>query len=233
MNIFYTPDIKGDVYTLDETESKHCIRVLRLKKGDTIYLIDGKGGFYITIISVDNPKACVVNIISSEFEKGKRNYYLHIAIAPTKNIERFEFFLEKATEIGVDEITPIICDFSERKVVKQDRLEKIVVSASKQSLNAYVPKLNPAKSFKEFIKEINVEDKFIAHCYESEKEYLTSVTKKDSNIVVMIGPEGDFSINEVNECIGSGWKEVSLGNTRLRTETAGIVVAHSVSLINL
>ena len=232
MNIFYTPDIKDKIYTLNETESKHCIRVLRLKDGDEISLIDGIGGFYTAEIIDANSKSCKVQVNTHVKETGKRDYYLHLAIAPTKNIDRFEFFLEKATEIGVDEITPIVCEFSERKIIKHERLNKILISAAKQSLNAYIPKLNPLITFSAFLKIDLKGDKFVAHCYDSKKNKLKDIMVKSSSQVILIGPEGDFSKKEVSQCLETGFNEISLGDSRLRTETAGVVACHSVAFLN-
>ena len=234
MNIFYTPDITTPFYTLNETESKHCIRVLRLKENDKISLIDGKGGFYKAVIKDAHQKHCSVEIVEKQQNYGKKDYYLHIAIAPTKNIDRLEWFLEKCTEIGIDEITPIITYHSERKVVKHERLMKIIVSAVKQSQKAYVPVLNEAVSWKDFLK--NNKDfsgeKYIAHCYEEDKKQLSKEYSEQNNVLIAIGPEGDFSTEEVQNAIDNNFAPVSLGNSRLRTETAGVVACHTVVLVN-
>ncbi len=232
MHLFYTPDISEGLYQLSESESKHCVRVLRLGLNDKIYLIDGIGGFYSALIVDDNPRACIVKVIDKKENYGKHNYYFHIAIAPTKNIDRFEWFLEKATEIGIDEITPIITDFSERKVIKPERLNKIITSAVKQSITAYHPVLNPLTKFTDFIKEQNNFDKYIAHCYDLPRKVLKDSINKGARQIVLIGPEGDFSKNEVKNSIEHGYEAVSLGNTRLRTETAGIIACHTVSLMS-
>jgi len=232
MQLFYTPDISGNIYTLNETESKHCVRVLRLQENDTIQLIDGKGGFYRAMISDPNPKKCTVKIIETQKEFGKRNHYLHIAIAPTKNIDRFEWFLEKATEIGIDEITPILCEHSERKTIKLERLEKIIISAVKQSLKAYKPKLNELTLFKDFIDKDFNEDKFIAHCEENKKLLLKKAYHKNQNTIILIGPEGDFSPEEILNAKKAQFKEISLGESRLRTETAGVIACHTINLLN-
>jgi len=232
MHLFYTPDLKDSFYTLDETESKHCIKVLRLNINDIIYLIDGNGGFYKAQIVDPNPKKCQVKIVESKREFGKRNYYLHIAIAPTKNMDRIEWFIEKATEIGVDEITPVLCEHSERKVVKTERLEKIVISAMKQSLKAYKPKINEMIHINDFI-DGNFEGvKYIAHCEENEKILLKNAYKRGNNAMILIGPEGDFSNDEIQKAKQSGYTEISLGESRLRTETAGIVACHTINLLN-
>ncbi len=229
--IFYEPNIKF-TNTLSEEESAHAVRVLRLKAGDKIDIVDGIGGLYKAVITNPHPKHCEFEIIESRQEVGKRDFRLHIAIAPTKNIERLEWFVEKCTEIGIDEITPILCQFSERKILKPERIEKIIVSAAKQSLKAYFPRLNPLCSFDDFLKRYSAKQQFIAHCYESEKALLQQVYKKSSDCIVMIGPEGDFSLQEVEKAIQANYSPVSLGNSRLRTETAGIVACHTVVMMN-
>lgn len=232
MHLFYTPDLSGKIYTLNESESKHCIKVLRLSVNDQVQLIDGKGGFYTAQISEANPKRCSVEIIKEVKEFGKRNHYLHIAIAPTKNNDRFEWFLEKATEIGIDEITPIICEHSERKVIKPERLEKIIISAVKQSIKAYKPKLNNIISYQDFIASEFQGDKFIAHCEENEKAALKTTYKQGNSALVLIGPEGDFDPNEIALAKENNFQEISLGESRLRTETAGVVACHTINLLN-
>jgi 16S rRNA (uracil1498-N3)-methyltransferase len=232
MHLFYTPDLSGKIYTLNESESKHCIKVLRLSINDQVQLIDGKGGFYTAQIIDANPKKCSVEIIKEEKEFGKRNHYLHIAIAPTKNNDRFEWFLEKATEIGINEITPIICEHSERKVIKPERLEKIIISAVKQSIKAYKPKLNKIIPYKDFMASEFQGDKFIAHCEEIEKTALKSSYKKGNSALVLIGPEGDFDPKEIALAKENNFQEISLGESRLRTETAGVVACHTINLLN-
>lgn len=232
MHLFYTPDISAETYTLNEIESKHCTRVLRLTTNDQIELIDGKGNLFEAKITDPNPKKCSVEVVKTVKEFGKRNHYLHIAIAPTKNIDRFEWFLEKATEIGIDEITPIICEHSERKVIKPERLEKIIISAIKQSIKAYKPTLNKLISFSEFITQNFEGKKYIAHCEENSKTLLKSACKKEENVLILIGPEGDFSPTEIELAKQNNFIETSLGESRLRTETAGIVACHTINLIN-
>ncbi|MBB2145988.1 16S rRNA (uracil(1498)-N(3))-methyltransferase [Pedobacter sp. LMG 31464] len=232
MHVFYTPDITSNQYTLNEEESRHCSKVLRLTIGDIIQLIDGKGGLYEAEISAISKKNVQLKITNKQSEFGKRNHYLHIAIAPTKNIDRLEWFLEKATEIGIDEITPIICDRSERKIVKEERLEKVITSAVKQSLTAYHPKLNPTISFAELMKQNSNGEKFIAHCIEGEKPFINQLTKSHQSYLILIGPEGDFSPTEVEIALQNGYKAVTLGNTRLRTETAALAACFEVNYIN-
>ena len=232
MQIFYAPDISGNTYTLNEEESKHCIRVLRLETGDEITIVDGKGGLYKTRIAKPEPKRCQVEVFETITEFEKRNHYLHIAIAPTKNIERFEWFLEKATEIGIDEITPLLCERSERKVINNERLEKIIVTAMKQSIKAYLPKLNQMVSYKQFIQNNNDGDQFIAHCNSRELNHLKNSIHPKQKTTILIGPEGDFSLNEVLLALQNSYAEIGLGSSRLRTETAGIVACHIANLIN-
>ncbi len=231
MALFYVPNFaSGPV--LPEEESQHAVKVLRLQVGDEIVVVDGVGGFYKAKIINPHPKHCGFEIIESQFEFGKRNYKLHIAIAPTKNIERLEWFIEKATEIGIDEITPVICRFSERKIVKVDRLEKIIVSAAKQSVKAYIPKLNQLCTLDELLKRYSASQKIIAHCYDADKRLLQTEIRKSSDILILIGPEGDFSKDEVTTAISYGFIPVSLGKSRLRTETAGVVACHTAALLN-
>ena len=231
MSIFYAPDARS-TGVLPEEESQHAVRVLRLKAGDEIEIVDGKGNFFRAVIMNANHNQCSFEIREAIADFGKKDYRLHIAIAPTKNIDRFEWFIEKAVEIGIDEITPLICRFSERKVIKPERIEKIIVAAAKQSQKAYFPVLNPLCNFNDFIKTASAAQKFIAHCYESDKKPLQQVLKKSSDVIILIGPEGDFSVDEVQFATGNNYQPVSLGNSRLRTETAGIVACHTVALLN-
>lgn len=232
MHIFYTPDLSGTTYILDETESKHCVRVLRLEKGDEITLVDGRGGFFKAEIDDPNPKRCAVKVVNSEQNYGLRNFGVHVAIAPTKNIERIEWFLEKATEIGINRVTPLLCHHSERKEIKHDRLEKVMVSAMKQSLKAYLPQLDELTKFSAFIKQPFEGQKFIAHCEEQHRELLKNAMTKGGNYLILIGPEGDFSPEEIRMAIEAGFVPVSLGDSRLRTETAGVVACHTFNLLN-
>ncbi|HJV78302.1 MAG TPA: 16S rRNA (uracil(1498)-N(3))-methyltransferase [Paludibacter sp.] len=231
MSLFYVPNLAA-AHVLPEEESQHAVKVLRLQAGDAITVVDGVGGFYNARITNPHHKHCAFEVIEALLEFGKRDYKLHIAIAPTKNIERLEWFIEKATEIGIDEITPIICRFSERKIVKEERLEKIIVSAAKQSLKAYFPKLNSLCTFDELMKNHQASQKFIAHCYEEDKKLLQNEIQKSSDVLILIGPEGDFSKEEVQKAISLGFIPVSLGNSRLRTETAGVVACHTAAIVN-
>lgn len=232
MQIFYAPDITRPFYTLNEEESKHCIRVLRLTTGDEITLVDGVGSLYKTRITKPEAKRCEVEIFETINNFEIRNFYLHIAIAPTKNIERLEWFLEKATEIGIDEITPLLCEHSERKVINNERLEKIIVSAMKQSIKAYLPKLNPMIPLKQFIQSQHEGELFIAHCNTKNLSHLKDKIIPKYKITILIGPEGDFSASEVKYAIHKGFTEISLGNSRLRTETAGVMACSIANLMN-
>lgn len=232
MHTFYTPDISGTEYTLSAAESKHCIKVLRLSIGSPLNLVDGKGGFYNAKIIDNNHKRCKVKISKSLHNYGKRDYRLHIAISPTKNISRFEWFLEKATEIGIDSIIPFISHQSERKVIKPERLQRIILSAMKQSQQAYLPKLEALCKFDELIKTDICKNKYIAHCADSEKKLLKNSIVKNTDCLILIGPEGDFTSKEITAAINNNYQAVSLGNTRLRTETAGIVAVHTVVSLN-
>ena len=232
MHLFYTPDLSGTAYTLNEEESKHCSKVLRLQVGDEVYLIDGKGGFYRAQIASSHPKHSELQIIESKTEYGKRNHYLHIAVAPTKNIDRLEWFLEKATEIGIDEITPIVSERSERKEVKLERLNKVITSAVKQSLKAYHPTLNDLTKLNSFLSRNDSNQKFIAHCIEEEKVALKDSISLHGRYTILIGPEGDFSPKEVGLAKQAGFIPVSLGESRLRTETAALEACFEVNFLN-
>ncbi|MEH6305024.1 16S rRNA (uracil(1498)-N(3))-methyltransferase [Olivibacter sp. CPCC 100613] len=235
MHLFYTPDIDSNAieYLLNEDESKHCVRVLRLAVGNSIVLIDGKGNLFRAEITDSHPKRTKVRILSTERNYGRRNHYLHIAIAPTKNLDRLEWFLEKATEIGIDEITPIICERSERKEVKVERLMKVVTAAVKQSLSAYHPQINEPIDFHRFLeKPLASEQHFIAHCLDTPKTTLMEEIKPRGRYCILIGPEGDFSPSEVDLATGKAYRAISLGRTRLRTETAALYACMEVNLLN-
>ena len=228
MQLFYIQNPENEII-LSAEESKHATKVLRKKEGDILNFTDGKGGFYKAKITVADTRKCRLEIISSEQKEKQHNYHLHIAIAPTKNMDRFEWFLEKATEIGIDEITPIICSRSERKVIKTERCSRILLSAMKQSLKFHLPKLNEAISLNDFIKQDYEGTKYIAHCEDGEKKDLKTVNKAEKTII-LIGPEGDFNQKEIDLALQNHFKAVSLGTSRLRTETAGIIAAHTINL---
>jgi 16S rRNA (uracil1498-N3)-methyltransferase len=233
MQIFYAPSIKGDLYTLDETESKHSIKVLRLSKGDSVNLIDGKGYLYEGYISKPDSSKCVISItrVIKDFEK--RDYYLHIAISPLKNPERFELFIEKSVEIGIDEITPLLCSHTEKKNIKNERVERIIISSMKQSLKARKPILNEPVYFGEFVKKEFDGLKMIAYCNsEYKRKPISDIYSKKENALILIGPEGDFDPEEVSLAISYGFESIHLGYSRLRAETAGITACHSIYFIN-
>jgi 16S rRNA (uracil1498-N3)-methyltransferase len=234
MHLFYTPDItpQNEAWFLTEEESKHCARVLRLDKGDQVNLIDGKGGLYTATISDAHPKRTILHINSVITEYGKRNHYLHIAVAPTKNLDRLEWFLEKATEIGIDEISLIITQRSERKEAKVDRLNKIITSAIKQSLKTYHPILNEAVGYNKFLSQPFAGQKFVAHCADGEKAEMKDQLQLNGNYLVMIGPEGDFTEKEVADALQNGFKAITLGESRLRTETAALEACFEINFLN-
>jgi 16S rRNA (uracil1498-N3)-methyltransferase len=234
MQIFYAPGIYGDSWILDEKESKHCIRVLRMEEGTPVKLIDGKGNLYEGVIKRADQKACEISIqnIIKNFEI--RNYKIHIAISPLKNPERFEWFVEKSVEIGIDEITPLICRNTEKLKIKSERIKNIIVSAMKQSIKACLTQLNEPILFDEFIKRDLPVNKLIAHCNSSigERLKIDNVYSKGEDVVIIIGPEGDFDENEISKATKAGFKPVHLGMSRLRTETAGIAACHSIYFLN-
>ena len=234
MQLFYAPEITLPQYTLPEEESKHCIRVLRMRVGDELHLTDGKGNMYRCKVVSDNVKHCVVEVVETTAEYEKMSYRLVMAVAPTKNIDRFEWFLEKATEVGISEVYPIISEHSERREIKHERELKVITSAVKQSLKAYHPTLHQLTSFKELVRMPFEGDKFIAHCNASlgERPYLGSLITKGRDTLILIGPEGDFSKEEIIFAIDNGFKPITLGRERLRTETAAVVATVVVSTIN-
>lgn len=231
MHVFYAPDIQTNP-ELPEEEAVHAIRVLRLQTGDEVTLTDGKGNFYRAEISTATHKHCLVNVQKTLPQAPLWEGHLHIAIAPTKNMDRTEWFAEKATEIGFDELTFLNCRYSERKVIKTERIHKILVSAIKQSLKARLPQLNEMTDFNRFIRQPFTGQKFIAHCYEGEKQLLKDCLQRGEDALVLIGPEGDFSEEEVQEALAHGFRPISLGPSRLRTETAALVACHLMNLAN-
>lgn len=231
MNIFIAT-VNDNLGTLTSEESWHCTKVLRKKSGDTIQLIDGVGNFYEAVLEIVSDKKCTAKIITRPTPQTKRNYYLHLAIAPTKQIDKIEWMVEKAVEIGIDEISFISCHNSERTVVKTERIKKIVESAVKQSLQAYLPKVNGLVSFKEIVSSSRAEQNFIAHCYEANKVNIKSIDFKNKTSLILIGPEGDFSRDEVGFALTNNFKELSIGVNRLRTETAGLYVCQAASLLS-
>ena len=233
MQLFYNPLItehSKDI-TFSKEESRHISKVLRKNTGDLLLITNGKGWLFEAEITSGDIKHCTATILSRTLYPS-RNYKVHVAIAPTKMNDRFEWFLEKATEIGVDEITPIICDHSERKVIKTDRFEKIIQAAMKQSLHYHLPELKEPVAFKDVISASFDGQKFIAHCEETARVSLKNSLQPETNVLILIGPEGDFSTSEITDAKNAGFIPVTLGTTRLRTETAGIVACHSIAFIN-
>lgn len=233
MQLFYFPDITeaDSDFHFDKEESKHIVKVLRKKEGDILFVTNGLGFIFKTEIALASDSKCKVKIVSFEKQKSP-NFKLHLAVAPTKMNERYEWFLEKATEIGIAEITPVFCEHSERKVIKRDRFDKIILSAMKQSNQAYLPKLNEAISYKEFVKQNFIGQKFIAHCEETDRKSLKNALQLNTDVTILIGPEGDFSVKEIQMALENQYIPVTLGGTRLRTETAAIVACHTVILLN-
>lgn len=231
MNTFFGI-IQNNVAILNEDESLHCIKVLRHKVGDVIEVIDGFGTRAIGKIEAAHAKQCAVSLTEKEVVKQSRNYKLHIAIAPTKNIERIEWFVEKAVEIGIDEISFIKCKNSERTVIKDDRLKKVAEAAVKQSQQAYIPKMNPLIDFKEFIKNNTCDVKLIAHCEKESKQHIKTFITTAKTFTVLIGPEGDFTKDEIELALSLNYSPVALGESRLRTETAGLFACGAFASIN-
>jgi 16S rRNA (uracil1498-N3)-methyltransferase len=235
MQLFYTHNINNNIAILEEEEARHVTQVLRRKIGDKMQITDGLGNLYMGEIVDITKKTCVVAINETHEKYNKRPFHLHIAIAPTKNIDRLEWFLEKATEIGIDEITPLICKRSERTIIKPERLKGILISAMKQSFQTYSPKLNETLDFQKFMKIdfLNEKNKYIAYCNDAEIPPLSKIYPKGENALVLIGPEGDFTETEVDLAIEHGFKGINLGQNRLRTETAGLVACHTINLLNV
>ena len=232
MHIFYRSRVEGALLELEEQESKHAIRVLRLTRGDRVTLVDGRGGWYEAVITGDHPKHCSLKIENSRQDYQPLAYHLHLAVAPTKNTDRFEWFLEKATEIGISEVTPLICHRSERKQVNHERLEKILISAMKQSLKAYLPKLHPAVGFHDFVQSGQKGTLGIAH---GQIQGQGSVHELDHSgtYTLLVGPEGDFSVEEIQEARQAGYVPFHLGASRLRTETAALYITAAIALHHL
>ncbi|NNL83154.1 MAG: 16S rRNA (uracil(1498)-N(3))-methyltransferase [Winogradskyella sp.] len=233
MQVFYNPHINHESVDVDfdKEESRHITKVLRKNTGDLIEITNGKGYLFTAELTFTSPSKCQATIKSHTYYD-KRSYHLHMVVAPTKMNDRFEWFLEKATEIGVDEITPILCENSERRVIKHNRFERIIQSAMKQSLNFHKPILNPLTTFSEFIESPIKRSKFIAHCEDLEKTSLKDCISANGDYTILIGPEGDFSVKEIEMALQRDYKPVTLGESRLRTETAAIVACHSISFIN-
>jgi 16S rRNA (uracil1498-N3)-methyltransferase len=233
MQLFYAHKIEASKAFLDPEETRHCTKTLRKNINDMISFTDGCGQMYEGRIVDFNKKSCTLEIIKTFETTDKRNFKLHLAIAPTKNINRLEWFLEKATEFGIDEVTFLLCQRSERKKIRLDRLEKVVLSAAKQSLKSIFPKVNDLTKLKDFIPKAKADFKGIAHCNTPDLPHLKNVLKQEvTEILLLIGPEGDFSEAEVALAKEHGFEEIGLGTSRLRTETAGLAACHTVHLVH-
>ncbi len=229
--IFFCPDILQNPQ-LPAPESQHCVKVLRMKEGDQLVVTDGNGSFFHCTLVQTHPKHCLVSIQSEVKQEKSWDFKIHIAFAPTKSMDRNEWFTEKATEIGIDRFTPLLCRYSERKELKHERLQKIIVSAMKQSQQAFLPALDEMTRFEEFVMQSFEGQKFIAHCHPSEKNSLAKTYQKTKNALILIGPDGDFSEEEVQQAIHRGFTPISLGENRLRTETACVAACHTIHVIN-
>lgn len=229
--LFYAPDIHGDLITLEEEESRHLLTALRGRAGDMVLLTDGKGHIYEAIVAEIGKKKAVLSIRTKTAHPKERTTSIHIAMAPVKNLERFEWFLEKATELGIDEITPLLCDRSERDTLRMDRMEKILISAIKQCMRPHLPKLNPLTKFKAFVSHADAPQKCIGWCSTPPLPFIKDVLLPAQNTVIAIGPEGDFSPAEIELALQHGFKGIGLGTARLRTETAGLL-ALSAAILN-
>ena len=234
MQLFYNPDLteSSSEIVFNKMESGHIVKVLRKRMGDILYITNGNGLVFQAAINLSSSNKCGAVIESVESHEKPWSYNLHMAVAPTKSNDRFEWFLEKATEIGVDQITPVFCEHSERKVIKMERFEKIIHAACKQSLKVHFPKLNAPLNFFDFISQTDSRQRFIAHCDSSGKTPLKTNLKKADDYTILIGPEGDFSKREIKQSLEHKFIPVSLGESRLRTETAAVVAVHSVSYSN-
>ena len=236
MQLFYAPDITPPLYTLGEEESKHCVRVLRLGRGDTLHITDGRGNLFCCEVTDDNPKRCTVRVLTTQAEWEALPYRLVMGVAPTKNSDRFEWFLEKATEVGIGAIVPLETEHSERRVFKPERGDRIITAAMKQSLKAYRPQLHPLTPFSEVAAMPFEGRKFIAHCAPAQspagKAYLPATLRRGQAALVLIGPEGDFSADEIALALANGFEEITLGTQRLRTETAAVAAVVMASVAN-
>ena len=234
MQLFYTNNVSEGTADFSREESGHCIRVLRMRRGDTVHFTDGSGNMYEGIITEDDPHNMKVSVTGVTKDAGERQYRLHIAISPLKNDDRLEWFFEKAVELGIDEITPLICSRTEKKRVRKERLEGLMLSAMKQSLKTFLPRLNEPIQFTEFINRECAGKRLIACCDPlTERQTITSAVQPGEDILILIGPEGDFTPEELIIAINGGFKPVHIGQSRLRTETAGVAACCSVYLTNI
>lgn len=231
-HLFYAPDIVSNP-ELPEEESQHCARVLRLKNGDAITVTDGKGFLYKAILTETHPKRCLISITEKRKPQPLWNVDIHIAISPTKNMDRMEWLVEKTTEIGINRITCLRCRYSERREIKLQRLNKIAISAMKQSQKTTFPEINGFVDFREFIAHSAGDCKMIGHCSEGKKNLIKEIYTPGKNVVFLIGPEGDFCPKEIDAAIAAGFSPVSMGESRLRTETAAWVACHTIHVLNM
>jgi 16S rRNA (uracil1498-N3)-methyltransferase len=229
--LFYAPGV-GQNALLPETESQHCVKVLRMREGDHLTVTDGKGFFYECTLLQAHPRQCRVSVCSSEEMPRGWNYRLWIAFAPAKQAERNEWFVEKAVEIGVDGIIPLLCRYSERREIKRERLEKIAVAAMKQSRQARLPEIEDPATFAQILSRPFDGARYIAHCYDLPKEPLARRCRQGGDTLILVGPEGDFSLDEVQKATAAGVIPVALGRSRLRTETACLAAIHTIHVIN-
>jgi len=230
--VFGSKYYNEEIFTLNKEESFHIVKVMRMREGERVFLTNGKGYFFESKIIQADSSHCTIRVISKISDKNKRNFRIHLAFAPTKNIDRIEWLLEKVTEIGVDEITPLLCEHSERKVINSQRLEKILVSAVKQSLKPYIPILNTLTRFETFIKNSQANYKLLAYCGEEEKRLIKDVCLPESSYLILIGPEGDFSDKEINLAKQYDFSFITLGSQRLRAETAGLYAICNLHYLN-
>ena len=231
MNLFYQPRIAEHIFHLEEEESRHCVKVLRKREGEIIRLTDGKGSFYDAVITKADPGACQFNITNT-YTPSPLTFSIHVAIAPTKNIDRIEWFVEKSVELGIDRISLIECDHSERTFIKTERLKKVAISAMKQSLKALLPTIESPISFRSFVEQQHADQNFIAYVDDQNTTQLKDIAKPNNSYLVLIGPEGDFSNDELMFALQNNFVKVGLGKSRLRTETAGIAACHILNLVN-
>lgn len=232
MQLFFIPNTESDFYTLSEEESHHCVKVLRLVAGDHIAATDGQGTLCQCTIIEAHPKHCLIQIDERTDNHNRHSFHLHVAVAPTKNTARMEWFVEKAVEMGIDEITPIVCDHSERCVLRHERLQKIAVSAMKQSLKTFMPIINPPTPLTQLINSSTIQQRFIAYCDGDHRTPLHNIYRPGQDALILIGPEGDFSQREISLALDNGFQPVTLGQYRLRTETAALAATAYFNLVN-
>lgn len=234
MQIFYTVNVSEGKARFSKEESMHCLRVLRMRRGDSIRFTDGSGNLYEGVITDDDHTGMTATVMSAEHDQGRRGYRLHMAISPLKNEDRLEWFIEKAVETGIDEITPLLCNRTEKRKIRRERLQGLILSAMKQSVKCYLPRLNDPVTFNEFVDERHEGKRIIACCDPAvERIPITSAYSRGEEVTILIGPEGDFTEEEVARAVNGGFTPVHIGPSRLRTETAGVAACCSVYLANI